>query len=198
MDSQMKTITVLTITFMICLGCRQSKIAKSPDPQPVPAGEVEVIVPCSGEGFFTDGKTFRANSIGESLDQGVSKRKAMTNARAELASSIQTTVKAVTDNYVNSREFNNKEEVEERFESLGREVVNQKLTGIRVICEKLMRTSEGRYKTYIAIELSADQLVAEYNERLSKDEQLKIDYDYEKFKQTFDQEMQKLEQSQEN
>lgn len=55
-----------------------------------------------------------------------------------------------------------------------------------------MQTSNGSYKTYIAIELSADELVASYNERLTKDERLKIDYDYEKFKETFDKEMEKL------
>ena len=93
---------------------------------------------------------------------------------------------------MNSREFNNKEEVEERFESLNREVVNQTLSGIRTICEKLMKTDQGSYKTYIAIELSADELVAKYNERLSKDERLRIDYDYEKFKETFEKEMEKV------
>jgi hypothetical protein len=54
-----------------------------------------------------------------------------------------------------------------------------------------VQTKEGNYKTYVAIELSADELVKQYNERLSKDERLKIDYDYEKFKQTFDEEMAK-------
>jgi hypothetical protein len=165
---------------------------KSKQSQPAPKGEVEIIVPCSGPEFFTNEKTFRANSIGESQDQVTSKKKALANCRAELAASISTTVKAVTDNYVNSREFNNKEEVEERFEQLNREVVNQKLTGVKTICEKLVKTSEGKYKTYIAIELSAADLVAEYNERLSNDERLKIDYDYEKFKKTFDDEMGKL------
>ena len=157
-----------------------------------PKGEEVVEVPCSGPDYFTSKDVFRSNSIGESLDQVTSKKKALANARAEMASSIQTTVQTVTDNYVNSREFNNKEELEERFESLNREIVNQKLTGIRTICEQLVKTQEGRYKTYIAIELSADELVAEYNERLSKDERLRIDYDYEKFKDTFDKEMEKL------
>jgi hypothetical protein len=157
-----------------------------------PKGESEVVVPCSGSDFFTTNKFFRANSIGESQDQVTSKKKALANARAELASSIQTTVKAVTDNYVNSREMNNKEEVEERFEQLNREIVDQKLSGLKTICEKLMQTQNGTYKTYIAIELSADELVASYNERLSKDERLKIDYDYEKFKETFDKEMEKM------
>jgi len=161
--------------------------------EPTPPDEVEVVIPCSGSEYFTDNKIFRANSIGESMDQVTAKNKAMTNARNDLASAIQTTVKTVTDNYVNSREFNNKEELEERFESLNREVVNQELQGVRVICEKNTKTKAGRYKSYVALELSADELVSAYNERLSKDERLRIDYDYEKFKQTFEEEMSKME-----
>jgi len=163
-------IQVLAFSAMgvFVMGCKGSKKDKTKTPK----GEVEVIVPCSGPDYFTDKKVFRSNSIGESLDQVASKKKALTNARNELAASIQTTVKTVTDNYMNSREFNNQEELEERFESLNREVVNQKLTGLRTICEKLVKTPEGRYKTYIAIELSADDLVTEYNERLSKDDRL--------------------------
>lgn len=161
----------------------------------VPKGETEVTVPCSGPDYFTNNKFFRANSIGESSDQVTSKRRALTNARNELAQAIQTTVKTVTDNYVNSREMNNREEVQERFESLNREVVDQTLAGIRTICEKLMKTQQGSFKTYIAIELSADELVSRYNERLSQDDRLRIDYDYEKFKETFNQEMEKRRQN---
>lgn len=178
------TFTAIALVAVIFTGCSKKTAA--------PKGETEVKVPCSGPDFFTTNKFFRANSIGESSDQVTSKRKALTNARNELAQSIQTTVKTVTDNYVNSREMNNREEVEERFESLNREVVDQTLSGIRTICETLMKTEQGNYKTYIAIELSADELVSKYNERLSKDERLKIDYDYEKFKETFDKEMAKM------
>jgi hypothetical protein len=159
--------------------------------QPMPSGEKEVVVPCSGPDYFTNTKVFRANSIGESMDQVTSKKKALTNARNELAQSIATTVKTVTDNYTNSREMNKREELEQRFEQLNREVVDQTLQGVRTICEKLVQTQDKNYKTYIALELSADDLVKQYNERLSKDERLKIDYDYEKFKKTFDEEMSK-------
>jgi hypothetical protein len=158
----------------------------------LPKGETEVNIPCSGPDYFTNNKYFRANSLGESGDLVVSKKKAMDNARAELASSIQSTVKTVTDNYVNSREFNNKEELEERFEQLNRTIVDQTLKGIKMICEKQVKTDKGSFRTYVAIELSADNIVNEYNERLSKDERLKIDYDYEKFKETFDKEMDKM------
>lgn len=173
------------LTAAVVSGCKSKK-------ETMPKGEQEVLVPCSGPEFFTTTKFFRGNSIGESSDQVTSKKKALTNARNELAQAINTTVKTVTDNYVNSREMNNKEEVEERFESLNREVVDQTLSGIRTICEKLVKTEQGNYKTYIAIELSADELVSKYNERLSKDERLKIDYDYEKFKETFEKEMEKM------
>jgi hypothetical protein len=185
----MKRMTYSTLVLVLfcgalIIGCKSKEKA--------PKGETEVKVPCSGPDFFTTTKYFRANSIGESQDQVTSKKKALANARAELAASIQTTVKAVTDNYTNSREMNNKEQVEERFEQLNREIVDQKLTGIKTICEKLMKTDQTTFKTYIAIELSAEELVASYNERLSKDDRLKIDYDYEKFKETFDKEMEKL------
>jgi len=184
-----------TYSTMVLLAAAALFIAscKSKEKTPTVKGETEVIVPCSGPDYFTTAKFFRANSIGESADQVTSKRKALTNARNELAQAIQTTVKTVTDNYVNSREMNNREEVEERFESLNREVVDQTISGVRTLCEKLMKTQEGTYKTYIAIELSADELVSKYNERLSKDERLKIDYDYEKFKETFEKEMEKLQ-----
>ena len=179
------TLAVLLAGAMLMVNCKSK--------QKAPKGETEVMVPCSGSEFFTTNKYFRANSIGESQDQVTSKKKALANARAELAASIQTTVKAVTDNYTNSREMNNKEQVEERFEQLNREIVDQKLTGLKTICEKLMKTDNATFKTYIAIELSAEELVATYNERLSKDDRLKIDYDYEKFKETFEKEMDKMD-----
>ncbi|MCB0759677.1 MAG: LPP20 family lipoprotein [Flavobacteriales bacterium] len=171
-----------------CKGKKKAAEAAKP-----PSGETEVKVLCSGPEFFTDEKNFRANNLGESMDQATAKKKALSNARADMASAINTQVKSVIDNYVNSREMNNKEEIAERFEGLTREVVDQKLTGTRTICEKMMKVDgSGNYKCYVAIELSAQDLLAAYNERLSKDDKLKIDYDYEKFKETFDKEMEKM------
>lgn len=181
----MYSLSVFVLIGVVAISCKSKK-------EQLPAGEKEVNIPCSGPDYFTTNKFFRANSLGESSDLVASKKKAMDNARAELAASIQSTVKTVTDNYLNSREFNNKEDLEERFEQLNRTIVNQTLTGIKMICEKQVQTSSGSYRTYVAIELSADDIVSSYNERLSKDERLKIDYDYEKFKETFDKEMEKL------
>lgn len=189
-----KTFPVALAALMLMGGLSacggKKKAAEAAKP---PSGETEVNVLCSGPEYFTDEKNFRANSLGESMDQVTAAKKAMSNARAALASAINTQVKSVIDNYVNSTELNNKEEVAERFEGLSREVVDQQLSGVKTICEKTMRVdATGTYKTYVAIELSAQDLLAAYNQRLSADDKLKVDYDYEKFKQTFDAEMQKL------
>lgn len=181
------TAVLLSGAFTACKS--KKKIAAEKQP----SGETEINVLCSGPEYFTDNKVFRANALGESMDQATAKKKALANARAQMASDINTQLKGVIDNYVNSREVNNVEEVVERFEGLTREVVDQKLTGVRTICEKQVTVNAtGNFKTYIAIELSAQDLLAAYNERLSKDDRLKVDYDYEKFKETFDKEMEKL------
>ena len=189
-----RPLTVLMTALVLVGGlaaCKSKKKAAEATPQP--EGETEIKIPCSGAEYFTDDKNFRANSMGESMDQATATKKGLSNARAMLAAAINTQVKAVVDNYVNSREMQNREEIGERYESLAREVVDQKLTGTKTICEKMMRVNAtGNYKYYVAIELSAQELLAAYNERLSGDERLRVDYDYEKFKQTFDSEMNKL------
>ena len=175
------------LSLAVLTGCKKNKDIKAPD------GEVLISEYCSGEEYFTNNEFFRANGLGESMDQATAKKKALSNARADLASAINTTIKGTIDNYVNSREMNNKEEVEERFEGLTREVINQELKGTKTICQKAVKvTANGNYKYYVALELSGQDLLAKMNERLGSDERLKIDYDYEKFKDTFNEEMEKL------
>ncbi|OYT12955.1 MAG: hypothetical protein B6I19_07695 [Bacteroidetes bacterium 4572_114] len=144
---------------------------------------------CSGPEYFTNNEYFRANSIGESTDQVMSKKKALSNAKAELAGSIETTVKAVIDNYFSSHEANNVEDIREKYEGLSREVIKQELSGIKTICEKQTKTKQGTYKTYIAIELAGDEITNAMKDRLSKDTKLEIDFQYEKFKGELEKEM---------
>ena len=154
----------------------------------LPKGEVELTVPCSE--FKSDRKTFRVYSFGESLDQNVAKKKALSNARAELAGMINSTMKVVADNYVKSTEVNNVEEVLERFESNARTVIDERISGTVTVCDKLVQeTSTGRYKYYIAIELDGEKIVKDYYKALSKNDKIMVDYNYEKFKETFEKEM---------
>jgi len=183
----LQSTAILSIALLGLTACGGKKKAINP-----PKGEVEIVLPCSEN--KSDGDFFRAYSFGESSDANVAKKKALSNAKAELAGQISTTMKVVGDNYVKSSEYNNKEELLELFEENARTVINERLTGIKPICDRLTQTtSTGKYKYYIALELSGDQLVSDYYNSLTKNESLKIDYNYEKFKETFEKEMDKLE-----
>lgn len=185
------TIALLVLALVLTTGCgKKKKLVEAKKP---PVGETVLKEYCAGPEYMSDKKNFRASGLGESMDQAVAKKKALSNARAELAQMLETTLTGVVDNYANSRELNNVEEATERFETLTREVIDQQLTGVKTICtQPVTVNATGNYKYYVAIELSGADIVGDYNERLSKDDMLKVDYDYEKFKAVFEEEMEKL------
>jgi len=53
-------------------------------------------------------------------------------------------------------------------------------------------TQSGKYKYYIALELSGDNIVKDYYKSLSKNDKIMVDYNYEKFKETFEKEMENM------
>jgi len=177
---------------LLVLGAASCRSKKEEKPVDAPKGEVKVEVLCSGPKYFTDKDFFRANSVGESPDQANSKRMALSNARLELAGQIEVTLKAVIDNYFNDVNSGGKQEYIAKYEGLSREVINQSISGTKTICEELTKTAAGKYKTYIAIELNNAALLNTLNNRISADDRLKVDYNYEKFKETFYKEMEEM------
>jgi hypothetical protein len=163
--------------------CKSSKNATTPK------GETAITMYCSGPEYFSDNEYFRANNSGESTSQSMAKKKAMSNARLDLAAAIETQVKAVIDNYFSSYTSGQEIEDKERYEGLSREVINQELNGIRTICEQFTKTESGNYKCYVAIELAGDEILNGMKNRISDDEKLKLDFQYEKFKEEFEKEM---------
>lgn len=155
-------------------------------------GVSEVTLPCTGSDYNSDKKNFRANGSGDSMDQMTAKKKALSNVRTLLATQISSTMKVVSDNYVKSSEFNNAEEVLENFEENARTVVDQELNNIKTVCEKLLYDANTKkYMYYVALEVNSEELLNSFSERLTKDQSLKVDYNYEKFKETFEKEMEK-------
>ncbi|HLP12658.1 MAG TPA: hypothetical protein VK177_12050 [Flavobacteriales bacterium] len=171
---------VVSVTLISCTGAKN-----------VVKDETLIETYCSGDEQLSNKDYFRSNGIGESMDQMTARQKARSNAQNEMAKSIKSTMKVVGDNYVNSTEVNNKEEVTETFNEMTRTIVDQELNGAVKICEKFTKTKEGNYKCYLALELSAANLLKKYNESLSSDDKIKADYNYETFKKTFEEEMNK-------
>ncbi|WP_196895946.1 hypothetical protein [Aureivirga marina] len=187
-----KTITRISILSLVIASFASCKSTPTAVNQP---GEVEIIVHCSGPEYYSTNQMIRGNSIGESSDMTLSKKKSRNNTLQELSSKISTTVKAVIDNYEKSVETASGEDIEKRYEALTREVINQQISGYRTICEKVTKTKEGRYKTYLAYEISVDNLINPLVKKLNSDDKIKVDYDYEKFKQTFEEELKKTERN---
>ncbi len=70
-------------------------------------------------------------------------------------------------------------------------VINQRLSGVVVACDRVTQVAAtSKFKYYIAIELDGDKIVKDYYKALSKNDKLMVDYNYEKFKETFEKEMQ--------
>jgi hypothetical protein len=180
-------VAVVTIFGSACK--KKKKVVETPKP----VGEVLINEYCTGDQYMSTKEAFRATATGESMDRETAKKKARSNANAEMAKTINTTMKIVGDNYVNSTEFNNKEEVTETFQEMARTVVDQELRGAIEICEKLTQRADGTFVSYVALELSGQKIADAYNAGLSQNEKLKADYNYEKFKDTFNKEMEKLE-----
>lgn len=183
------SIILISLAIMsISYSCKSTKeIAQKP------GDEVLIEQYCAGPEYFSDNEYIRANDLGESMDLSTSKKKAYSNARAKMAADIQVLVKSVNENYIDSREYNNVEEIEEKFQNLTYEVVKQKLNGIRTLCEKVTKTSNNTFRTYVAIELAGDELVSAIGSKLSKDAKLKIDFDLEQYKKTFEKQMKEFE-----
>lgn len=191
----MKKVTIFfscLATVLLVASCSQKTTA------PTYSGDVEVIIPCSGPEYQTNKEYLRASATGLSGDINMAKKKAMAEASAGLASAMNSLVERVATNYANSYQVGEDEEAKQKFEDMSKIVVKEKLSGIRVICEKTMRTPEGKYKVYVAIELAGEELLRGINSSLSRgisnDTKTRIDYDYDKYKQEFEKEMKKLEQ----
>ena len=149
-------------------------------------------VPCSGPDYRTDATTFRATANAVAGNEDVARKQATASARAELAASINSTIKAVSDNYAKNYVEGETPATVQRFEELARTVVSQKISGSHIICEKYQKMGEAKYRCYVCVQLATADVLSALNSSLSNDSKLKIDYDYEKFKKTFEEEMAKL------
>ncbi len=175
--------TVLTTMLISCKGSKQISNV---------TGAQEISVPFSEKKYKTDKEFFRASSNGKSIDLATSKKIAMQNARAELASSIKSVMKVVTDQYTNQRQVGDAQEFESKFEELSRNVVDQSLPNVQIMEEKIFQEQDKRYTYWVVIQVSKEDLLQNLNGKISSDAKLQLDYDKKKFEEVFNSEMEKM------
>lgn len=184
-----------SLALFLLVSCKPAQSVVDPPSAP-PTADVEDQykgTPCSGPRCLSDTAYIRFSAVGESMDEMMAKQKAMSNARAGIAAEMKTGIEGMISSYSKSMEMQNVEEIQERFESYTQETIKQTLTGSRAICETMIQTEDKKYKCYVCMEQPKQDLLTALKDAAMKDERLKVDFNYEMFKKTFEKSMMKIE-----
>jgi hypothetical protein len=173
-------------TALVLSGCKGNKETAS---TPETRGEVRIVEYCSGPDYLTNGEYFRASATGTSPQREIAKKIARQNAEATLARAVEATVEIVAENQGAQLGFGTTEEATSKFNELSRTIVNKKLTGAITICQELTMTEDKKYIAYLAVELSGAELADAYVEGLKQEERIRAEYNYDQFKETFEEVM---------
>jgi len=190
-----QSLFLAVITAFVLASCGSSK-KPAKVVYEAPKGEEIIEVPCTGTKFMDDKKHFRATGINTSAIIQIAKSGAISNVRAELAGKISTMVQTVTQNYYSQRNVEMTNSTIAKIESMSVQTVNQMINSTRTICDITTRVKEdgpnkGKYVAYVTQELSVEDIASGMGDVLSKDQELRVDYEYEKFKEQFELEMAK-------
>lgn len=113
--------------------------------------------PFSSSKYESNKRYFRAVGQGASKDENIAKNKADLQAKKELAQQVQTRLKVVTDQYLSESEVDEASSINEKFESLTREVTNTQISDLRKIGEEKYFNGE-KYTVFIAYEIQKKQM----------------------------------------
>ncbi|MBX3164126.1 MAG: hypothetical protein KF900_06560 [Bacteroidetes bacterium] len=182
-----KLLLIPAIAALTLAGCKSKKT-----PVQKETGAIEITVPFSSSEYRSNSEYFRSKQVGKSPDLATAKKIAFQNARAEMAGNVNAVVKRVTDQYTNQRTVGNKQEFENKFEEQSREVVNQSMSNVKEIGEKIFKETDGSYSYWIALEAGKKEIFEKIDAKISSDAKLQLDYDKQKFQQIFDAEMKKF------
>ena len=186
---------LLSITLLSLVSCSSSKkITKE-----TASGEIrkEFIVPCAD--FSENSKeAFRATASATSPNHQFAKEKAMTLARSGLAQKIEVSVSTMIDDYANQYDVDNEQEFKQVTKDITRQVVDQTLNGLNVTCEQNFTLSSGKYEVWVGIEMSIDNVGKKIYNKISDEKKIRLDYDYEKFKEELQKELEKRREQSSN
>jgi hypothetical protein len=157
-------------------------------------GDKEIKIPCNDA--RSDKNYFRANNTANSTDLGMSRDMALFAAKDRLSGLIKTQMKKVSERYQQDRKMAGGTEFQQKFEATTREIINETLLDVGIICEKTMQKDDGSYNTFISLECSKETIYNGVSKGISSDQKLRQDYDAAKFRDVFNEEMDKLEKEQ--
>ncbi|MDP4587086.1 MAG: LPP20 family lipoprotein [Flavobacteriaceae bacterium] len=156
-----------------------------------PMQGTKVKEPFSSSKYESNNRWFRAVGKGVSVKDNVAKGKADIEAKRELAQQVQTTVKVVTDQFLADTQTANGSEINDKFQTLIREVTNTEIGDLRKIGEEKYFDGEN-YTVYIAYEIKKNAMLRFLKKKAKTDAKIdKVTAD--KMAEILDREIERLE-----
>ena len=181
------SIAIATLfTCFIFTACKTTTSLSGTKEQWVKKSVREAAAPCSGPEFYSTQTTVSASSRGESKEQKKAKQLALKEVCYELETVIHEVVNTiVADDYNNnSKSFTGK--TKQQFETMVKPIIKEQVAKYNLTCEKCVE-KKGKYKCYVAVEIDANEIAQLLFQKLTdKQEPLRIDSYFEKFKEKFD------------
>jgi hypothetical protein len=156
-----------------------------------PMGE-KVKEPFTGNKYESNGRYFRSVGKGDSSDENIAKSKADLQAKKELAQQVETTIKVVTDQYLHENETNSGSEINDKFQTLIREVTNTQIAELRKTGEEKYLNAEGKYTVYMAYEIHKREMYRSMKRQAKLDAKLS-EAERKTIEEILDEEIKKVE-----
>lgn len=161
------------------------------------ASEELIQVPCKE--FKTDANTLRANAVAEGPTIQIATDKALTIARASLASTATTLVERVNEMYRSAYDKNQSTDYVGRFQDMTRQISAKLLNNAPQVCDKIVKVTDKdghvSYRAHVAVEIAREDLEKEIQQEvgeiIKKSDRESIDEAAENYRKIFEQEFSK-------
>jgi len=123
-----------------------------------PAGD-KVKMPFTGNKYESNNRFFRGTGSGVSVKQNIARSKADLDAKNQLAAQVKTNISTVTDQYLGQTENADAADVDDKFQSLVREVMSTDISDLRKIDEEThFNETTKEYTQYVAYEIKKNAM----------------------------------------
>ncbi len=177
----MKTIKLTLMALCVlsltcCTSAKQALVSNN--------NEVEIEQLCH---YTTDENNFYANASAVSTDMQMAKDKAISAARVEIAN----TMSIVVENFVKRYRKDVNDQLDQKTEDRLQTITKETLSGSTVICDRLTRTADGKYRSYISVKLPKKEVKDSIEKVLRENNVLKLETDQTNFDKIADAEIAK-------
>ena len=153
-----KILYLIILVSIACTSCSSNK--KLTDEV---KNQNEIDAPCTDSGN-SDHKFFRACANATSNNISLSKEKAIAEAKTQIAKQIINDTRLAATQYATYMLIADKQSFYKTMELAANKTADTVLKGIRPICEKYSEAN-GRYTTYISLEIDKQTVLSELNRR---------------------------------